>query len=49
MKKLLEIENLKTYFYTEAGTAKAVDGFNMELIIITTKRRGRDDQISISL
>ena len=25
-KKILQINNLKTYFYTEAGTAKAVDG-----------------------
>jgi peptide/nickel transport system ATP-binding protein len=31
MKKLIEIENLKTYFYTEAGTAKAVDGVNFDI------------------
>ena len=30
-KKLIEIENLKTYFYTEAGTAKAVDGINFDI------------------
>ena len=29
--KLIEIENLKTYFYTEAGTAKAVDGINFDI------------------
>ena len=32
MKKLIEIENLKTYFYTEAGTAKAVDGVSFDII-----------------
>jgi len=31
MNKLIEIENLKTYFYTEAGTAKAVDGVNFDI------------------
>ena len=31
MKKLIEIETLKTYFYTEAGTAKAVDGVNFDI------------------
>ena len=31
MKKLIEIENLNTYFYTEAGTAKAVDGVNFDI------------------
>ena len=31
MKKLIKIENLKTYFYTEAGTAKAVDGVNFDI------------------
>ena len=31
MKKMIEIENLKTYFYTEAGTAKAVDGLNFDI------------------
>ena len=30
-KKLLEIEDLKTYFYTEAGTAKAVDGVSFDI------------------
>jgi oligopeptide/dipeptide ABC transporter ATP-binding protein len=31
MKKLIEIKNLKTYFYTEAGTAKAVDGVSFDI------------------
>jgi oligopeptide/dipeptide ABC transporter ATP-binding protein len=31
MKKLIEIENLKTFFYTEAGTAKAVDGVSFDI------------------
>jgi len=31
MKKLLEIEELKTYFYTESGTAKAVDGVSFDI------------------
>ena len=31
MKKLIEIENLKTYFYTEAGTAKAVDEVSFDI------------------
>ena len=29
--KLLQINNLKTYFYTEAGTAKAVDGVSFDI------------------
>ncbi len=29
--KLIEVDNLKTYFYTEAGTAKAVDGVGFEI------------------
>ena len=29
--KLIEIKNLKTYFYTEAGTAKAVDGVSFDI------------------
>jgi len=29
--KLLEIENLKAYFYVKAGTVKAVDGINLDL------------------
>ena len=28
---LLQIRNLKTYFQTEAGTAKAVDGVNLDI------------------
>ena len=28
---LLQVRNLKTYFHTEAGTAKAVDGVNFEI------------------
>jgi len=31
MKKLIEINDLKTYFYTEAGTAKAVDGVSFDI------------------
>ena len=31
MNKLIEIDNLKTYFYTEAGTAKAVDGVSFDI------------------
>jgi len=31
MNTLIEIENLKTYFYTEAGTAKAVDGVSFDI------------------
>ena len=31
MKKLIEINNLKTYFYTEAGTAKAVDDVSFDI------------------
>jgi len=30
-KPLLEIRNLKTYFYTEDGTVRAVDGVNLEV------------------
>ena len=30
-KKLVEIKNLKTYFYTEAGTAKAVDNISFDI------------------
>ena len=30
-KELLEIENLKTYFYTWAGVVKAVDGISLEV------------------
>ena len=30
-KKLIEIKALKTYFYTEAGTAKAVDGISFDI------------------
>jgi len=29
--KLVEVKNLKTYFYTEAGTAKAVDGVSFDV------------------
>ena len=29
--KLIEIKDLKTYFYTEAGTAKAVDGVSFDI------------------
>ena len=29
--KIIEIKNLKTYFYTEAGTAKAVDGVSFDI------------------
>ena len=28
---LLQVQNLRTYFHTEAGTAKAVDGVNFEI------------------
>ena len=31
MNKLLQIKNLKTYFYTEAGTAKAVDNVSFDI------------------
>ena len=31
MKKLIEINDLKTYFYTEAGTSKAVDGVSFDI------------------
>ena len=30
-RKLIEIDDLKTYFYTEAGTAKAVDGISFDI------------------
>ena len=30
-KELIEIKDLKTYFYTEAGTAKAVDGISFNI------------------
>ena len=30
-KKLIEIKDLKTYFYTEGGTAKAVDGVSFSI------------------
>jgi|FLOH01.1.fsa_nt_gi peptide/nickel transport system ATP-binding protein len=30
-KKLIEVKNLKTHFYTEAGTAKAVDGVSFDI------------------
>ena len=29
--KLIQVKDLKTYFYTEAGTAKAVDGVSYSL------------------
>ena len=29
--KLIEVDDLKTYFYTEAGTAKAVDGISFDI------------------
>ena len=29
--KLIEVKDLKTYFYTEAGTAKAVDGISFDI------------------
>ena len=29
--KLIEVKDLKTYFYTEAGTAKAVDGVSFDI------------------
>ena len=31
VKKILEIENLKTYFYTWAGIVKAVDGVDIDV------------------
>ena len=31
MDKLIEIKNLKTYFYTEAGTVKAVDDVSFDI------------------
>ena len=30
-KTLIEIRNLKTYFYTDEGISKAVDGVNFEI------------------
>ena len=32
MRKLIEIKNLKTYFYTEAGTVKAVEDVSFDII-----------------
>ncbi|MDD5659451.1 MAG: ABC transporter ATP-binding protein, partial [Actinomycetota bacterium] len=29
--KILEVKNLKTYFYTDAGIVKAVDGVSFDL------------------
>ena len=29
--RLIQVKNLKTYFYTEAGTAKAVDGVSFDI------------------
>ena len=29
--KLIQVKNLKTYFYTEAGTAKAVDDVSFDI------------------
>ena len=29
--KIIEIKNLKTYFYTEGGTAKAVDNVSFQV------------------
>ena len=29
--KLIEVKDLKTYFYTEGGTAKAVDGVSFDI------------------
>ena len=31
MKPLLEVKSLKTYFYTEDGTVRAVDGVDFEV------------------
>ena len=31
MDKLIEIHNLKTYFHTEAGVVKAVDGVSFDI------------------
>ena len=31
MAKLLEVKNLKTYFYTDDGVAKAVDNVSYDL------------------
>src|SRR5208283_1505223 len=31
VEKLLEISNLRTYFFTEAGVVKAVDGVSLEV------------------
>ena len=30
-KKILQVKNLKTYFFTEDGVAKAVDGVDFEI------------------
>ena len=32
VEKLIEIKNLKTYFYTEAGTAKAVNNISFDIL-----------------
>ena len=32
VEKLIEIKNLKTYFYTEAGTAKAVNNVSFDIL-----------------
>ena len=29
--KLIQVKNLKTYFYTDAGTAKAVDDISFDI------------------
>jgi len=31
MKELLEVKNLKTYFFTHEGTVKAVDGISFKI------------------
>ena len=30
-KNLIEVKNLKTYFYTEEGISKAVDGVDLQI------------------
>ena len=41
--KLIEIDDLKTYFYTEAGTSKAVDGISFDIfqgeVLMSTIRK----------
>ena len=32
MKKLIEIKNLRTHFYTEAGTVKAVEDVSFNIL-----------------